>query len=259
MVRSRDNAVVSDRWPYRRALAAIAALGLVAAVGSLCFFTVDSADYAIVTDFGKPTQVITAPGLRFKHPLQGVRTFDRRLFVYAAPPSEFLTLEKTPVVASGTILWRVADPKRYFETVIDRRGAESRLGDILSAEFGAAIGSNHLVAFVSTDPAAYRADAIVAEIARRCGAVAQRDYGIDVVDEPLRVHPLIGYTSDFFSLYEDLLVWEYLDHFARCYGIMSIERRSKLIDEVLSLALPSSAREEKQDAEERDKVLNPVG
>src|SRR6202171_4424288 len=114
MVRSRDNAVVSDRWPYRRALAAIAALGLVAAVGSLCFFTVDSADYAIVTDFGKPTQVITAPGLGFKHPLQSVRTFDHRLFVYAAPPSEFLTLEKTPVVASGTILWRGGGPERAF-------------------------------------------------------------------------------------------------------------------------------------------------
>src|SRR5467141_1209597 len=141
MVRSRDHAVVSDRSPYRRALAAIAALGLVAAVGSLCFFTVDSADYAIVTDFGKPTQVITAPGLGFKHPLQSVRTFDHRLFVYAAPPSEFLTLEKTPVVASGTILWRVADPKRYFETVVDRRSAGSRLGDILSAELGAAIRS----------------------------------------------------------------------------------------------------------------------
>ena len=127
MVRSRDNnTVVFDRWPYRRALAAIAALGLVAAVGSLCFFAVDSADYAIVTEFGKPTQVITTPGLGFKHPLQSVRTFDHRLFVYAAPPSEFLTLEKTPVVASGTILWRVADPKRYFETVVDRRSAESR-------------------------------------------------------------------------------------------------------------------------------------
>ena len=186
MVRFHDDAVVSDRWPYRRALAVVAAIGLVAAVASLCFFTVDSADYAIVTDFGKPTQVITAPGLRFKHPLQSVRTFDRRLFVYASPPSEFLTIEKTPVVASGTILWRVADPKRYFETVIDRRGAESRLGDILSAEFGAAIGSNRLVAFVSTDAAAYRADAIVAEIARRCGTVAQRDYGIEVVDVQLR-------------------------------------------------------------------------
>ena len=178
--------MVSDKWPYRRALAAIAALGLVAAVGSLCFFTVDSADYAIVTDFGKPTQVITAPGLGFKHPLQSVRTFDHRLFVYAAPPSEFLTLEKTPVVASGTILWRVADPKRYFETVVDRTSAESRLGDILSAELGATIGSNPLVAFVSMDAAAYRADAIVAEIARRCDAVALRDYGIAVLDVQLR-------------------------------------------------------------------------
>src|SRR5437588_8525890 len=151
MVRSRDNAVVSrpDRGRFRRALAVIAAVSLGAALGSLCFFTVDSADYAIVTDFGKPTQVITGPGLGFKHPLQSVRTFDHRLSVYAASPSEFLTLEKTPVVASGTILWRVADPKRYFETVVDRRSAESRLGDLLSADLGAALGSNPLGPFGS--------------------------------------------------------------------------------------------------------------
>src|SRR5216683_5129952 len=124
MVRSRDNAVVSDRWPYRRALAAIAALGLVAAVGSLCFFTVDSAQYAVVTDFGKPTQVITAPGLGFKYPYQSVRTFDHRLVVFASPSSEFLTIEKTPVVAAGTVVWRVAEPKRFFETVFDKTGAE---------------------------------------------------------------------------------------------------------------------------------------
>jgi membrane protease subunit HflC len=159
---------------------------LITAVSSLCIFTVGSADYAIVTDFGKPTQVVTTPGLGFKHPLQSIWRFDRRLFVYAAPPSEFLTIEKTPVLASATILWRVADPKRYFETVIDRRGAESRLGDILSAELGAAIGSNSLSAFVSTDAAAFRADAIVGEVARRSGTAALRDYGIEVVDVQLR-------------------------------------------------------------------------
>jgi len=187
MVRSRDNAVVSrpDRGRFRRALAVIAAVSLGSALGSLCFFTVDSADYAIVTDFGKPTQVITEPGLGFKHPLQSVRTFDHRLFVYAAPPSEFLTLEKTPVVASGTILWRVGDPKRFFETVADRRSAESRLGDILAAELGAAIGNNGLVAFVSMDAVVYRANAILAELARRCDAVALRDYGIEVLDVQL--------------------------------------------------------------------------
>src|SRR5215475_7436620 len=168
-----------DTWPYRRALLAVVAIGLIAAISSLCIFTVDSAEYAIVTDFGKPTQVVIEPGLGFKHPLQSIWRFDRRLYVYASSPNEFLTLEKTPVVASGTVLWRVADPKRYFETVIDRRGAESRLGDILSAELGAAIGSNRLVAFVSTDASLYRADVIAAEIAHRCNIVALRDYGIE--------------------------------------------------------------------------------
>jgi modulator of FtsH protease HflC len=169
-----------------RTAAVIGALALVAAVGRLFFFSVDSAQYAIVTDFGKPTQIITAPGLGFKYPYQNVHTIDRRLFVYASPSSEFLTLEKTPVVAAGTVLWRVIDPRRYFETVFDRAGAESRLGDTLFAELGAAIGRNPLTAFVSIDHSAYRADAIVAEMARRCRDVALRDYGIEVVDLQLR-------------------------------------------------------------------------
>src|SRR5919108_3489159 len=58
--------------------------------------------------------------------------------------------------------------------------------------------------------------------------------GIDALAEPLRVHPLIGYMSDFFSLNENMLVWEYLDHFARCYGIER-RQRERLIDEVLQL------------------------
>jgi len=164
----------------------MAALTLVVIGGGLCFFTVDSAEYAIVTDFGKPTQVIIAPGLGLKYPYQSVRTIDHRLFVFTSPSSEFLTLEKTPVVAAGTVLWRVAEPKRFFETVIDRTGAESRLGDILFAELGAAVGRNPLTAFVSIDPAAYRADTIGAEIVRRCHDIARRDYGIEVVDVQLR-------------------------------------------------------------------------
>jgi ABC-2 type transport system ATP-binding protein len=58
--------------------------------------------------------------------------------------------------------------------------------------------------------------------------------GVDVLEEPLRVHPLIGYMSDFFSLYDNMLVWEYLDHFARCYRIPA-PRRTRLIEEVLQL------------------------
>jgi membrane protease subunit HflC len=149
-------------------------------------FVVDAGQYAIVTDFGKPTQVITSPGLGFRRLYESVRTFDRRLFVYASPAAEFLTMEKTQVVAAGTVLWRVAEPRRFFETVFDRTGAESRLGDILFAELGAAIGRNPLAAFVSIDPRSYRAGAVVAELTQRCRTVARRDYGIEVVDVQLR-------------------------------------------------------------------------
>jgi ABC-2 type transport system ATP-binding protein len=62
---------------------------------------------------------------------------------------------------------------------------------------------------------------------------------IRVNDLPIRQywHELqwqIGYMPDFFGVYEDLLVWEYLDFFARCYKIAP-NRRKRLIDELLEL------------------------
>ena len=74
------------RWRVRAAVM-MAALTLVVIGGGLCFFTVDSAEYAIVTDFGKPTQVIIAPGLGLNYPYHSVRTIDHRLFVFTSPSS----------------------------------------------------------------------------------------------------------------------------------------------------------------------------
>jgi membrane protease subunit HflC len=165
-------------------LALAAAAAVVLAVR--CFFTVDSAEYAVVTQFGRPVQVVTEPGLGVKLPYQSVNKFDNRLFVYAPPVSEFLTLEKTAVVASGAILWRIAAPRKFFETVFDRVGAEARLSDILFAELGAAIGRSPLEAFVSTQQGAYRADVVLAEVAGTLREVARRDYGIELVDVQLQ-------------------------------------------------------------------------
>lgn len=45
---------------------------------------------------------------------------------------------------------------------------------------------------------------------------------------------LIGYMPDFFGVYDDLRVWEYLDFFARCYGL-SGARRQSTVDQLLDL------------------------
>lgn len=44
----------------------------------------------------------------------------------------------------------------------------------------------------------------------------------------------IGYMPDFFGVYEDMLVWEYLDFFARCYDLPSA-RRDQVTTELLEL------------------------
>jgi membrane protease subunit HflC len=173
----------------RRRLWQAGALGLAGALPLtmwLCSYIVYTGEYALLTEFGKPVEVVTAPGLRFKYPYQTARTLDARVFAYAPPSTEFLTLEKTPVVAASTVLWRIEDPTKFFQTVFDRAGAESRLGDILFSELGAAVGRNPLTAFVSVEPAAYRAEAILEQVAAHCREIARRNYGIDVVDVQLR-------------------------------------------------------------------------
>ena len=52
---------------------------------------------------------------------------------------------------------------------------------------------------------------------------------------------LVGYMPDFFGVYDDLRVWEYLDFFARCYGLETA-RRKRTVDELLSLVDLSSKR-----------------
>lgn len=52
----------------------------------------------------------------------------------------------------------------------------------------------------------------------------------------------IGYMPDFFGVYEDLVVWEYLDFFARCYNLPA-RRRQQVIDELLDLVDLSEKRE----------------
>jgi ABC-2 type transport system ATP-binding protein len=59
--------------------------------------------------------------------------------------------------------------------------------------------------------------------------------GIDVLSEPEQARQYIGYLSDFFSVYEDLKVWEYLDYFAHAYKMPESEIPAR-VSEVIAQA-----------------------
>ncbi len=58
--------------------------------------------------------------------------------------------------------------------------------------------------------------------------------GIDVVKDPAKIRRTIGYVPDFFGVYEDLTVREYLHFFAAAYRIPG-DRRTGLVKDVLAL------------------------
>ena len=61
-----------------------------------------------------------------------------------------------------------------------------------------------------------------------------RVLGHDVVREANQVRRILGYMPDFFGVYKDMEVTEYLDFFAACYRI-GAARREKTISDVLEL------------------------
>ena len=58
--------------------------------------------------------------------------------------------------------------------------------------------------------------------------------GYSVTKQPREVRRLIGYMPDFFGVYDDMKVWEYLDFFAACYDIPEADRPG-LIRDLLEL------------------------
>lgn len=58
--------------------------------------------------------------------------------------------------------------------------------------------------------------------------------GESIAKNPQRARWLVGYMPDFFGVYDDMKVWEYLDFFARCYSLPA-KRRLAVIDELLNL------------------------
>lgn len=51
--------------------------------------------------------------------------------------------------------------------------------------------------------------------------------GIDAVREPKKVVEKIGYVPDFFGIYDNLKVSEYMEMFAGCYGLMGLTARKR--------------------------------
>ncbi len=144
---------------------------------SQSLYKVDQTQYAILLQLGKPIKDIYTPGLKFKLPfIQNAILFDKRLLEYDSAPAEIITGDKKNLVIDNFARWRITDPLKFYQTVKDYLGAQSRLDDIIYSELRVVLGKHKLIDIVSS----LRSE-IMEEVTKKSNEIAKK-YGIEVVD-----------------------------------------------------------------------------
>ena len=120
-------------------------------------------------------------------------------------------------------------------TIIETRGLTKRYGRLtavdgldLTVEEGAVFG------FVGPNGAGKTTTMRILATLLRPTAGEAWVAGHSVLTERREVRRVIGYMPDFFGVYGDMKVWEYLDFFAACYGIPA-DARGRLVGDLLEL------------------------
>lgn len=171
----------------RRTTLIIAALAVAAFALATSFVAVDETEIVVVTQFGRTVRVVEQAGLALKwpDPIQSTLRLDRRLQPLDQPLSEFLTADKKNLVVGSFVVWRVADPRRFIQSVRDRTGAQLRISDLVSSELGTVIGTYPLSSILSTE-AASKLSEIAGRVAAAVGPVALAEYGVRIEDVRIR-------------------------------------------------------------------------
>jgi len=154
-------------------------------------YTVDPMEQVLVLQFGAPKQVVTEPGLHVKLPLvQTVEYIDKRLLKVEAPAEEVITEDKKRIVVDAFARWLIVDPLRFYESLIDQEGAQSRLMPVLSSELRRVLGSQSFATVLSSARGDLMHD-IRDDMNQQTGR-----YGIRVVDVRIRHADLPAQNSE---------------------------------------------------------------
>ena len=183
-------------------IAAVAG-ALLAIVASASLYVVDEREQVIITQFGEPVgEAVTEPGLHVKAPfIQRVLRFEKRWLEWDGDESEMPTDEKTYVFVDTYARWRIVDPLKFYTSVGNERGAQSRLDDIIDSETRNVVAAHKIIEVVRSSNRAFSSseessilragreqptgelgrEALAMIVVERA-SVAMPDFGIELVD-----------------------------------------------------------------------------
>ena len=176
----------------RRGLYPLVLAAALAVVASFCVVVLDEREQAFRTFLQEADyqiaglrlgeSILTEPGWYLRIPgLHQLYRYDRRQLLYHADPKDLYTLEKELIQVDYFALWRIEDPRLFYESVRGSyEAATARIDDITFNEVREVMGRSPLRALLS----AKRQD-LMQQIASASDK-AMREYGIRIDDLRIR-------------------------------------------------------------------------
>ncbi len=157
---------------------------LILVVLGLLFFSfqVREIESALVTTFGRPTRQITEPGWYFKWPppIEWVHKFDSRMIDFESALVETTTKGAVPIIIKTYVVWRIAEPLKFFNSVETVKEAENKLRSQLKDTQNRIVGQYSFSEFVNSDKSRIKIDRIEQKMLSDLQLAVRDNYGIEV-------------------------------------------------------------------------------
>jgi len=131
----------------RRTIIILVIVGVALLVISLLgpYFVVVEGEQAVVVQFGRIVRVETSAGLKYKVPfVESVIKYSKKVQSWDGDAQRIPTSENQFIWVDTTARWRIADPKKFYESVGSMTQAQGRLDDVIDSEVRKIIAKNPL-------------------------------------------------------------------------------------------------------------------
>ncbi|MBS4026345.1 MAG: protease modulator HflC [Clostridia bacterium] len=140
-------------------------------------YVVPETQQVVVTEFGKPVQVQTEPGLYLKKPfINKLNVFSTKALDYDSSPYNIYTADKKSLRVDNYAKWRIVDPLLFLQSLRTETSAQSRLDDIIYSILREELGRYDFVNIIRRDRSS------IMEKVTHNANLAMQEYGIEIID-----------------------------------------------------------------------------
>ena len=108
------------------------------------FYTLNEGEQAVITQFGRITNVVTEAGLHLKVPfIDEVIKYPKRIMAWNGEQRGIHTLERQYIIVDVTARWRIADPQVFYESLNTLERARDILGGLINSEVRTVVAQNY--------------------------------------------------------------------------------------------------------------------